>query len=274
MGLKAGLFNEDIDLTGGSAIVNAALAAGIRGGFVIGAAATDLIAPKGEGMEIVGILSGTEVASIEGGTLTIEGYPRAPISLGGTNTVPLHVFRQLGLKIPIDSRAGMTFLGYDHAAQAQEFCSVIINDPNIGDPWDITSNPSFEETLVVSVVSAARVAATQSGHSDICGRANAYADAQPEIPDRSTIDIYVLSMDVRDVAGYSGVGLESPGVNQVQVCNMDFPTMATTTEHYDFQEIFGGAFHCTANEPFDLYGYGVGAGAVAEVTLTLGVSGL
>ncbi|GAG54229.1 unnamed protein product [marine sediment metagenome] len=75
MGLKAVLFNEEIDLVGGSALVNAALAAGIRGGFTIGAAATDINAPRSQGLTIRGILSGGEVANVEGATLTVEGNP-------------------------------------------------------------------------------------------------------------------------------------------------------------------------------------------------------
>lgn len=272
-GFKSCLWVEDIDLTGGSAAVAAALAAGIRGGFVLDG--TDsILAPKGEGLEIRGILSGTETAAIEGATLTIAGNPQSPISLGGTNTVPLHVFRQLGLCIPVGSRADLDFLGYDHGAACEEFCSVIFFDPNIDDPWDITPDPDFEETLVVSVISAARVAVTQSGHADICGRDQAYADGQPEIPDRKGIDIYVLEIHVRDGAGYSGVGLMSPSVEGKPVCNLDFPCLATTTEVYNMQEMFGGAFHCKADEPFDIYGYGVGTTAIAEVTLVLGVSGL
>ena len=272
MGFKAGLFNEDIDMTGGSAAVAAALAAGVRGGFVVDG--DSILAPKSDDLEIRAIISGTETAAIEGGTLTIAGNPQSPVSLGGTYVVPLHVFRDFGLHIPVGSRADIDFLGYDHAAQCQEFASVIMFDGETGDPWNITEKPSFEQTLVVSVVSAARVADTQSGDADICGRDQAYADGQPQIPDRKGIDIYVRKVIVREGAGYSGVGLRSPGVNKEEVCNLDFPCLATVTEVYDIEKMFGGAFHCTADEPFDLYGFGVGANAVGEVTLVLGVSGL
>ncbi|GAG88203.1 unnamed protein product, partial [marine sediment metagenome] len=191
MGLKAGLFEEDVDLTGGTGVVAPALAAGVRGGFAVDGVDT-ILAPVSQGMNIVGLLYGQEVASIEGGTFTVAGNPRSPFSVGGTNLFPGNpgVWRELGLKIPIGSRADMQFLGFDHAAQCQEFCSVIIDDPNTPDAWDITPNPTYEQTLIVNAITAARVADTQSGHTDICGRTTAYADGQPEIPDRAGIDIY------------------------------------------------------------------------------------
>ena len=274
MGLKACLFNEDIDLTGGSAAVAAALAAGVRGGFVVDG--DSILAPVSDGMHIVGVLSGTETAAIEGGTLTVTGMPR-DLSLGGTYVVPLHVFQQLGLWIPIAGGADIDFLGYDHAAAAQEFCSVIIDDPTMPDPWDITPYNNLEgllgrdgTTLNVGITSAARVAATQSGHTDICGRTTAYTDAQPAIPNVADIDIYVLDIHVIEAAGYSGVGLEAPGMR----ANLDFPTLATLETHYNMKDMFGGALHCKSNSPFNIYGYGVGAGAIAETRLTLGVKGL
>ncbi len=274
MGLKAGLFNEDIDLTGGSAAVAAALAAGVRGGFVV--EGDSILAPVSDGMHIVGVLSGTETAAIEGGTITVNGMARN-LSIGGTYVVPLHVFRDLGLWIPLPSGADIDFLGYDHVATAQEFCSVIVDDPNMPDPWGITPYQSLQgllgdkgTTLNVAVTSAARVAATQSGHTDICGRTTAYTDGQAAIPNDVDIDIYVLAIDVIEAAGYSGVGLEAPG----NVANLDFPTLATVQTHYDMKEMFGGALHCKANRPFQIYGYGVGAGAIAETILTLGVKGL
>ncbi len=274
MGLKACLFNEDIDLTGGSAAVAAALAAGIRGGFTVDG--DSVIAPVSDNMHIVGVLSGTETAAIEGGTLTVTGMAR-PLSLGGTYVVPLHVFRQLGLWIPIGSGADIDFLGYDHAAAAQEFCSVIVDDPNMPDPWGITPYQSLQSllgedgtTISVGIASAARVAATQSGHTDICGRTTAYTDGQAAIANDASIDIYVLDVYVREAAGYSGVGLEAPG-NQA---NLDFPTLATVDSHYNMKEMFGGALRCTGQRPFSIYGYGVGAGAIAETVLVLGVKGL
>ena len=273
MGLKSCLWNEDVDLTGGSAAVAAALAAGIRGGFVLDGA-DSILAPRSEGLSIRGLFYGQEVASIEGGTFTMAGNPYSPLSIGGTNLFPHGGDRLLGLNIPIASRADLDFLGFDHAAQCQEYCSCIINDTETPDVWGITPHAQFETTMVVNLVTAARVANTQSGHTDICGRTTAYTDGQAQIPDRPNIDIYVLGMLVRDAAGYSGLGLMSPNVKGKESCNLDFPCQATVDEFYDMQEIFGGALHCTAQDPFELYGFGVGTDANAQSLLYLGVSGL
>ena len=265
MGLKACLWNEDIDLTGGSAAITAALAAGIRGGF--GLVGTDTIrAPSGAGQRIVGVISGTETAAIELATLTIAGTAR-PHDFGGTYVAPLHVFQDYGLNIPLPSEAIMAWEGYDHAAACQEFASIIIDDPSMPDPWGITKNPRFDETLNVNITTPARVAVTQSGHTDICGRTTAYTGGQAQIPNDPTIDIYVLKIVSRDAAGYSGIGLEAPG----HEANLDFPTMATVDTVYDMDEIFGGALHCTAARPFNVYGFGVGAATQTLSSLTLGV---
>ncbi|GAG74696.1 unnamed protein product [marine sediment metagenome] len=72
-----------------------------------------------------------------------------------------------------------------------------------------------------------------------------------------------------------GMGLESPALPGKEVCNLDFPCIPTAGEVYNMQEMFGGALHCTADEPFDIYGLaGVGVAPNEETLLTLGVNGL
>lgn len=268
MGKKAALFHEDLDLSGGSAAVAAALKAGIRGQFKLSGTDT-ILAPNHREMFICGILSGNETAPNTGGLLEVAENARGEYVTGNIDAL-LRIHRQLGLMIPIPPKATITWKGPDGAGAEQNVCSVIIEDPEMEDVWDITeyerpADLDIDEVIVVEIVTAARVLQTQSGHVDICGRDTAYVDGTTPISELPH-DLYVLEIESMDVAGYSGFGLESPGGE----ANLDFPCVATYPEVYDMKEIFGGALHCKADLPFNLYGYGVTT-ATGTARVTIGI---
>ncbi|GAG75599.1 unnamed protein product, partial [marine sediment metagenome] len=251
MGLKSGLFNDDVDLTAVGA-VNAALGAGVRGGFSVPAVA-DLMCPNELGMKIIGLMGADETEVDDWGYLTIAGNPRIHsfISAEFTATEVLGNWTSMfhGGGIPVAPYTILNCAGNSCGAGAEQHAvSVIVDSPGVT-TFDWKQPSYFDEIMSVEMTTAAAVADTQSGHNDICGRLVAYTSAQVAIPADPTVEVGILSIHPHPGAGYSGVGISDPIGN----ANLDFPGSATKLSHYDLVEIFGGCPTRPANTPLTMY---------------------
>ncbi|GAG56160.1 unnamed protein product [marine sediment metagenome] len=267
MGIKSVLWNEDIDTSGGAADVAAALVAGIRGGFTL--TGTDIVnCPDVNGMRIIGICCGGESVLVGPGILTCAQNVRSPYSFASVYGQS-GAYQQWGMNIPIPPRATLGVVGAGNGGAEQSNTAIFIDDPSVGDPWNFSAPNQWDEVLMVRPTSAARVADTQSGHTDICGRAVAYTDAQTAIPADRDITIQVIDALVDDAAGYGEAGLYSHKANGA---NMDLVGCVGFAEYYNMMDIFGGLPTCTADDPFQFYGAGVGVAAMTLTQLTLGLT--
>ncbi|GAG96317.1 unnamed protein product, partial [marine sediment metagenome] len=162
-----------------------------------------------------------------------------------------------GAGIPVPPYGQITCVGNSTGAGAEQHAvSVILDSPSVS-TFDFKPASHFDDILSVEMTTAACVANTQSGHTDITGRTTAYTSAQVAIPADPSIDVGIISIHPHPGAGYSGVGIEDP----IGHANLDFPGSATKLSHYDLVEIFGGCPTRPANTPLNIYGYGVGAAA-------------
>ncbi|GAI97779.1 unnamed protein product, partial [marine sediment metagenome] len=160
-------------------------------------------------------------------------------------------------------------VGAGGAGAEQSNTAVFIDDPSIGDPWNFSAPNQWDEVLMVRPTTAARVDDTQSGHTDICGRTTAYTDGQVPIPADHTITVQVINVLVDDAAGYGAAGLFS---NKEGGANMDLVGCVGFAENYDMMEIFGGLPTCNADDPFLVYGTGVGVAPLTLTAFTLGIN--
>ncbi len=265
------LWAEDVNLAA-SAAVALALAAGRRGPWT--PSTVDLaFGPDKSGCSIRALHTANETGSAGGGTFTVAENPRSPYEVGPINAIeltPEHLYFT-GKGIPIPNRATLGYNGSINAAAAEAICAAWIDVPKYDNGFDFQAPKAWDEIILVAPTSAARVANTQSGHTDICGRAVAYTGGQLPIPNDPGITIQVIHVQSNDVAGYAGPGLESPGGKG----NLSFPCIPATPEEYDMMEIFGALPPCKASEPFNMFGCGaVGVAPLTLSTLTLGLSGV
>lgn len=263
------LWNEDAAI-GGLNAVALALAAGRRGPWVADTA--DLaLAPDVSGMSIKAVHNVLETAPTGPANFTVAENARSPYETQPINTQIQgeHLYFP-GNGIPIPNRATLGINGPNEAAACEHANAIWIDVPGFDNGFNFSAPMAWDEIIVVASTTAARVAVTQSGHTDICGRTIAYTGGQLPIPNDPAITVQVIHASVNDVAGYSGVGLESPGGKG----NLTFPCCATYTENYDMMEIFGAYPTCSAATPFNLYGIGVGVAPNTLTNLILGLSGL
>ena len=261
------LWLEDAAI-GGLNPVALALAAGRRGPWVQSTA--DLaFAPDVGGMSIKAMHNVLETASTGPGNFTVAENPRSPYETQPIDTQvrPEHMYFP-GPGIPIPNRATLGVNGPNEGAACEHANAMWIEVPGYDTGFNFQGPIAWDDVIVVASTTAARVAATQSCHTDICGRAIAYTGGQLAIPNDPKITIQVLYASVNDVADYSGIGLESPGGKG----NLTFPCCATYTEHYDMMEIFGAYPTCSAGTPFNLFGIGNNVAPNTLTNLTLGIT--
>lgn len=263
------LWNEDAAI-GGLNPVALALAAGRRGPWVADTA--DLaLAPNVSGMSIKAMLNCLETAVTGPGNFTVAENARSPYETQPIDTqVQVERLFFPGNGIPIPNRATLGVNGPNEGAACEHANAMWIDVPGYDNGMNFSGGNAWDEVIVVASTTGARVAVTQSGHTDICGRAIAYTGGQLAIANDPGITIQVIHASVNDVAGYAGIGLESPAGKG----NLTFPCCSTYTESYDMLEIFGAYPTCSAATPFNLYGIGVGVAPNTLTNLTLGLSGL
>ena len=263
------LWGEEINLAATGAVA-LALAAGRRGPWVQSTA--DLaFAPDLPGMSIKALHPMTETGSAGPGTFTIAEDPRSPYDICPVNTgvEPFHYyFPGPGIRIP--NRATLGFNGPVNAGATQVNMAAWLDVPGFNNGFNFSGANAWDDMIRVRPTTAARVAATQSGDTDICGRAVAYTGAQLAIPNDPNITMQIIRITSNDVAGYSGIGLRGVASAAGQG-NLTFLTPATYATEYDMMEIFGGYPTCTAATPFQAYGIGDG---VAPNTLSEFLLGL
>jgi len=263
-------WTEDVDLSGGTNPVALTLAAGKRGPWTY--STVDVArANFSEGQLIKHMWAVNETVCNSGAAFTVAENMRGdyrifPINLG-TTIVPVQ--KLLNVNIPIPPGASLAHNGFDGGGAEQSVGVMMIDDPAWPDPWNLkTPDSSYDEVIFVRPTTAARVANTISGHTDICGRAVAYTDGQTAIPSSSKISIDVLHVQSNDVAGYSGAILESPGR-----ANLCLPCAATMGENWYLPDLFDGRVpSCTADKPFNIAGVGVTTATMTLSGLTLGIN--
>jgi len=266
---------EDVDLSGGSAAVALGLAAGRRGPYRIGGVDT-AIAPEnnGQGVKIRSLWACNETVHNSPCTFTVGSRDRGTIYLGGINARgggdPAAVEKLLGIDYPVPAGAALDHLGFDGGGAEQSAGVLLIDDPNYPDLWNLQSK-QWDDVISVTMTTAARVANTISGHTDICGRTTAYTNAETPIPADPNIQIQVIHVTSNDVAGYSGPCLVA---TEGQGANLMLPTPATLPTNWDMYEILGGYPTCTADKPFNVAGVGVGVAAQTLSAWTLGVTNM
>jgi len=261
---------EDIDLSGGSAAVALGLAGGRNGPYT--ASGTDIaVLPNHEGMRIKHLWAVNETVCNSGASFTATMVPRGnyelfPINLG---TTIVGTQRAYNVNIPVPAGCNLAHLGFDGGGAEQSAGVVMMDDPEFPDPWNLkTPDTSYDEVIFVRPTTGARVLNQIAGHTDICGRAIAYTDAQEPIPASEKITIDVLHVQSNDVAGYSGPILVSPGK-----ANLCLPCAATMGENWYLHELFDGMVpSCTGAKPFDIAGIGVTTATMTLSGLTLGIN--
>jgi len=268
MGLYTIEFLEDVNLSGGTADTALGLAAGRRGPWTNVSGSTDLARGNlSKGQKVVGAIIAGETVSQGGGSWTCAENPRSPYSLGSISSDSLDPARMWGINVPIPPGATLGGNGLQGAGAEQSAVVLYISDPAYPDPWNWSGGNNWDEVIVVQPTTAARVANTISGHTDICGRNVAYTGAQTAIPSDPSTIIQVLGVVSNDVAGYSGACLVSPGK-----ANLMMPTAATHPTYYDMMSMFGAYPTCNAASPFEIAGVGVTTAAMTLSQLTLGIN--
>lgn len=267
MGLFTIEWLEDLDLSGGTAAVALGLPAGQRGPWV--QKTVDLAeGPSGDGAILRGYWAVNETVNNSGADFTVAENHRSPYEIGSLDTtVTCPVQMQLGMNIPLPPRATLGHNGFDGTGAEQNAGVMLIEDPRFPDPWRFSGANAWDEVIVVNPTTAARVADTLSGHTDICGRTTAYTGGQAAIPSSAGTTIQVLQVVSNDVAGYSGVALERQGI-----ANLCFPTVATVPTTYNMMEMFGAYPTCPADDPFNICGVGVTTATNTLSQLTLGIN--
>ena len=263
---------EDVDLSGGTGNVALGLAAGNRGPWTR-ATVDNARAPYRDGLRIKHLWAVNETVCNSTAAFYVSENQRSPYTVFpinlGTTIVPTQ--RLYNVNIPIPAGATMYHYGFDGGGAEQSVGVMMIDDPGYQDCWNLKApDSSYDEVVVVRPTTAARVANTVSGHTDICGRAVAYTGGQAAIPASSKTTIDVLHIQSNDVAGYSGATLVS---SQGAGANLTLPCAATMGENWYMPEIFDGQVpSCTADDPFDIAGVGVTTATMTLSALTLGIN--
>lgn len=263
------LWDEDINLAASGAVA-LALAAGRRGPWAQSTA--DLaFSPDLPNVALKWLHVCSETGSAGPGTFTIAEDPRSPYDIAPIDTglEQFHYyFPGPGIRLP--NRSTLGFNGPINAGASQEVCAAWLDVPGFNNGFNFQGARAWDEIISVRPTTAARVAATQSGDTDICGRAVAYTGAQLAIPNDPKIGIQIISITSNDVADYAGVGLRGIPTNGAQG-NLTFPCAATYPTVYDMMNIFGAYPTCLASTPFQVYGIG---NNVAPNTLSNFILGL
>jgi len=255
-----------------TAAVALSLAAGRRGPWTQSTA--DLArAPYRDDLRIKHMWAVNETVCNSGASFSVAENQRSPYNVFpinlGTTIVPAQ--RLYNVNIPIPSGATLGHNGFDGGGAEQNVGVVMIDDPSYDDCWNLKApDSSYDEVIFVRPTTAARVLDTISGHTDICGRSVAYTDGQAAIPASSKTTIDVLHVQSNDVAGYSGPCLVS---TKGQGANLMLPCAATMAENWYMPDIFDGNVpSCTADDPFDIAGFGVTTATMTLSGLTLGIN--
>lgn len=262
--------NEDIDTSGGAAAVAAALIGGERGHTLVG---TDQIKVPSGGVRYLGFQSTDETIA----TLDADGY----FTIGAKRRfdIPFNA-AQCDITTEAWFPGGMLcnaedlidYVGRSSGAGAEQHTLThFVDQPSIGEPWTIRSPVGASCYLTVELVSAALVAQTASGWTDICGRTTAYPNAQAKIPNDKNIGVCLYAITPILTAGYSAIGLRTPSESR----NLMFVGDAAGTavgkaKRIDLTQVFGGGLYCTADRPIMFGGLGVGTtavGALAEIAI-------
>lgn len=263
--LNTWLHNEDIDLSGGAGAIAAALAAGNLGHELNG---TDgIMCPRP--INYLGFVYADEqsAAADADGNVTIGNKRAFEIPLEVTDP---HNQMKTWFPSPLKlaSRENVAVTGRSTGAGAEQHsCIHYVDDPGLGPAWEIKPVGSGQTSLLVAQVTAALVAQTISGFTDICGRTTAYVGGQRTIPNTPNIGIVLHAITPFHGAGYSGICIRHPQGTR-QICLMGQGGAATGgvtalkgAKRYDFTKMFGGGLYCKADQPFQLGAFGVGTTA-------------
>lgn len=272
--VNCALHNEDVDLSGAAGAIAAALAGGNKGHELNG---TDGIQFTNE-IEYLGFVYADEGAVDADGNVTI-GRKRAyeiPLELSDGSRVHEAIFPS-GIKLA--TRENIAVTGRSSGAGAEQHsCIHYVRQPGLGENFQI-SNQNDDIIIRVAALTAALVAQTISGFTDICGRTVAYVGGQDAIPNNSQIKIQLHALTPFHSAGYSGIAIRTPKSSRqvLFMGNGGAATIGTTAgsipRRYDMHKIFGGALACDAQNPLQIGGWGVGTTAQWAL-LELGLSGV
>jgi len=277
--LNTWLFNEDKDTSGGAAAIAPALKGGELGHEV--PSVTVIQCPRA--VSVLGHQYADEQSSVADadGALTIGNKRAYELPLEITD---IYNCLQQWFPSPVKlaSRESLSLVGRSSGGGAEQHSDIIfVDDPTLGEAWNIKAPGGGDVSMVAAVVSGALVAQTQSGFTDICGRTIAFVGGQRAIPNRPDISVNLLAATLFCGAGYSGVTFRHPSGNR-QLSLMANGGLATvgvsaavggSAQRYDFTEIFGGGLHFMADKPIEMGGFGVGTTAV-QALLEMELSGV
>ncbi len=259
------LWQEDINLAASGAVA-LELAAGRRGPWTESTA--DLaFSPDISGCAIKALHCWSETGSAGLGTFTIAENPRSPwdVALFDADLENFHYwFPGNGLKIP--NRATLGYNGPINVGAAENECAAWIDVPGYDNGMNFSAGEDWDDIIMVRPTSAARVAETASGFTDLCGRGVAYTGAQPAIANDPNISVQILDIYPEDAAGYMGPIIETP------TCHLSFLGIPTQNVHYSMFDIFGAYPTFPASNPIRVGGVGVGAAVLTLSAFKLGIT--
>jgi hypothetical protein len=259
------LHNEDVDLSGAAGAIAAALAAGNKGHELNG---TDQI-QSSDPVKYLGFQYADEQSTLADadGYVAIGNKRRFELPLEITNEFNcLESFFSVPLELA--SREGVDVVGRSTGGGAEQHsCIHFVDQPGLGPLWDVRPSGGGKTCILVAQVTAALVAQTISGFTDICGRTTAYVGGQNPIPSTPDIGVLLKAITPFHGAGYSGIALRHPeGARQLLLMgNGGSATGGVTAlkaaQRYDLERIFGGGLFCQADKPIQLGAFGVGTTA-------------
>ena len=275
------LHNEDLDLNAAAGAIAASLAGGQKGCLLQGLDSLYNNRP----FNYLGYQYGDEESTLADadGYIAIGNKRRIWLGLEDVNVhgwsqgwfpVPLRVANQELIDVVAKSTGG---------AAEQHSCVHFVDQPDLGRPWAIAA-PGGATSIKVEQPTAALVAATVSGFTDICGRTTAYSGGQRAIPNTETITGVLYAITPINTAGYSGIAIRNPTQDRQLILlgnagRVTGGVGATNTQavRYDLTAMFGGGLAFNASEPLLLGAFGVNTtaqAAVLEMTLNgVGVDG-
>lgn len=272
------LHNEDVDLNAGAGAIAASLAGGQKGCLLSG---TDNIY-NNKPFNYLGYQYGDEESTLADADGYISIGNKRQIWIGledvtdqgwsqGWFPTPLRVANQELIGVVGKSTGG---------AAEQHSCVHFVDQPELGAPFQIRQVGSGVTCIKVEQPTAALVANTISGFTDVCGRTTAYSGSQRAIPNTETISGILYAVTPINTAGYSGIAIRTPNQDRQLILlgnagRVSGGVGATNTQppRYDLTAIFGGGLAFNASEPLMVGAFGVNTTAQA-VVLEMELSGV